>query len=55
MPVVARLFDVFPHDSVDISCADRRENEGGKRERKKTTDYHCVSILLIDARRRLPI
>jgi hypothetical protein len=54
MPVIARPLDIRPRDSVDISYADRKENEVGKRERKKegtTTEvkevgHPRVSILL---------
>ena len=50
--LVARPFDVRPRNSVDISCADRREDEVDKRKRK---DHHRVSILLIDPRRCPPV
>ena len=35
VPFVARPFDVCPRESIDIKCADRREDEVGKREWKR--------------------
>ena len=60
MPVVARPPDVRPCDPVDISCADRRENEMGKRERKRGTaherdlPHRRALILLTDPVARPP-
>ena len=60
MLVVARPPDVRPCDPVDISCADRRENEMGKRERKRGTarerdlPHRRALILLTDPVARPP-
>ena len=52
--IAARPFHVCPCNSVDISCADRREKKVGKEKRKQVLRIlpmprHRVSILVIDA------